>query len=66
LSRMSVMLPASIRLPSLRTSFSESNPVPASAIVSGLALALMVGLLAGILPALSASRLRIVDALRRI
>jgi len=40
--------------------------LPASAIVSGLALALMVGLLAGILPALSASRLRIVDALRRI
>jgi putative ABC transport system permease protein len=40
--------------------------LPAKAIVSGLALALMVGLLAGILPALSASRLRIVDALRRI
>ena len=40
--------------------------LPASAIVSGLALALVVGLLAGILPALSASRLRIVDALRRI
>ncbi|PYN77928.1 MAG: hypothetical protein DMD97_07070 [Candidatus Rokuibacteriota bacterium] len=40
--------------------------LPASAIVSGLALALVVGLLAGILPAFSASRLRIVDALRRI
>ena len=40
--------------------------LPANAIVSGLALALIVGLLAGILPALSASRLRIVDALRRI
>src|SRR5216110_1057839 len=40
--------------------------LPASAIVSGLALALIVGFLAGILPALSASRLRIVDALRRI
>jgi len=40
--------------------------LPASAIASGLALALVVGLLAGILPALSASRLRIVDALRRI
>ena len=40
--------------------------LPASAIVSGLALALIVGLLAGILPAFSASRLRIVDALRRI
>ena len=40
--------------------------LPASAVVSGLALALIVGLLAGILPAFSASRLRIVDALRRI
>jgi len=40
--------------------------LPARAIVSGLALALIVGLLAGILPAFSASRLRIVDALRRI
>ncbi|PYM95672.1 MAG: hypothetical protein DME04_04170 [Candidatus Rokuibacteriota bacterium] len=40
--------------------------LPASAIASGLALALVVGLLAGILPAFSASRLRIVDALRRI
>jgi len=40
--------------------------LPASAIVSCLALALVVGLLAGILPAFSASRLRIVDALRRI
>jgi len=40
--------------------------LPASAIVSGLVLALVVGLLAGILPAFSASRLRIVDALRRI
>jgi putative ABC transport system permease protein len=40
--------------------------LPASAIVTGLTLALAVGLLAGILPALSASRLRIVDALRRI
>jgi len=37
-----------------------------SSIVSGLALALAVGLTAGILPALSASRLRVVDALRRI
>jgi len=40
--------------------------LPASAIVTGLTLALTVGLLAGMLPALSASRLRIVDALRRI
>jgi putative ABC transport system permease protein len=32
----------------------------------GLGLALAVGLLAGILPALSASRLRVVNALRRI
>jgi len=36
------------------------------AIVLGLGLALAVGLAAGILPALSASRLRVVDALRRI
>src|SRR6266850_1393744 len=40
--------------------------LPGSSIVSGLALALAVGLTAGILPALSASRLRVVDALRRI
>jgi putative ABC transport system permease protein len=36
------------------------------AIVLGLGLALAVGLMAGILPALAASRLRVVDALRRI
>jgi len=36
------------------------------AIVSGFALAVAVGLAAGILPALAASRLRVVDALRRI
>jgi putative ABC transport system permease protein len=35
-------------------------------IVLGVGLALTVGLLAGILPALAASRLRVVDALRRI
>ncbi|MGH7311285.1 MAG: ABC transporter permease, partial [Candidatus Rokuibacteriota bacterium] len=40
--------------------------LPPDAIVLGLGLALAVGLLAGILPALSASRLRVVDALRRI
>jgi ABC-type antimicrobial peptide transport system permease subunit len=32
----------------------------------GLLLALAVGLAAGVLPALSASRLRVVDALRRV
>ncbi len=36
------------------------------AIALGLGLALAVGLLAGILPAFAASRLRVVDALRRI
>jgi ABC-type antimicrobial peptide transport system permease subunit len=35
-------------------------------IASGFGLALVVGLAAGILPALAASRLRVVDALRRI
>jgi putative ABC transport system permease protein len=35
-------------------------------IIVGLGLALAVGLLAGILPALSAGRLRVVDALRRV
>jgi putative ABC transport system permease protein len=40
--------------------------LPADSIVLGLGLALIVGLLAGILPALSASRLRVVNALRRI
>jgi putative ABC transport system permease protein len=36
------------------------------AIVTGLALALAVGLVAGLLPAVSAARLRVVDALRRV
>jgi putative ABC transport system permease protein len=40
--------------------------LPADAIALGLGLALIVGLLAGILPAVSASRLRVVNALRRI
>ena len=40
--------------------------LPGTAVVSGLVLALAVGLTAGILPAFSASRLRVVDALRRI
>ena len=40
--------------------------VSPQSIVSGFGLALVVGLAAGILPALSASRLRVVDALRRI
>jgi putative ABC transport system permease protein len=40
--------------------------LPADAIAIGLGLALVVGLLAGILPAVSASRLRVVNALRRI
>jgi putative ABC transport system permease protein len=40
--------------------------LPPDSIVIGLVLALAVGLAAGILPALSASRLRVVDALRRI
>jgi ABC-type antimicrobial peptide transport system permease subunit len=38
----------------------------ADTIVLGLGAALAVGLLAGILPALSAGRLRVVDALRRV
>ena len=40
--------------------------VSPQSIALGLGLALAVGLAAGILPALSASRLRVVDALRRI
>jgi putative ABC transport system permease protein len=40
--------------------------LPPDAIVGGLALAMAVGLTAGILPALSAMRLRVVDALRRV
>jgi putative ABC transport system permease protein len=40
--------------------------LPPDAIVLGFALALAVGLAAGILPALSAMRLRVVDALRRV
>jgi putative ABC transport system permease protein len=40
--------------------------LPPDAILLGLALALTVGLMAGILPALSAGKLRVVDALRRV
>ncbi len=40
--------------------------LPGEAIASGLALALLVGVIAGILPALSAMRLRVVQAMRRV
>jgi putative ABC transport system permease protein len=40
--------------------------LPPDATVVGMALALAVGLMAGILPALSAGKLRVVDALRRV
>lgn len=40
--------------------------LPSQAVVQGLALALAVGFLAGILPALAAMRLRVVEALRRV
>lgn len=40
--------------------------LPPDVIVIGLALALVVGLMAGFLPAVSAGKLRVVDALRRV
>jgi putative ABC transport system permease protein len=40
--------------------------LPPAAMVTGVAVALTVGIIAGILPALSAMRLRVVDALRRV
>ena len=40
--------------------------LPAGALTAGVALAIVVGLASGIIPALSASRLRVVDALRRV
>jgi putative ABC transport system permease protein len=40
--------------------------LPSASLFAGLALALLVGLLAGALPAVSAMRLNVVDALRRI
>jgi putative ABC transport system permease protein len=40
--------------------------LPPNPIVLGFVLALAVGLMSGILPALSAKRLRVVDALRRV
>ncbi len=40
--------------------------LPGGAVIQGFALALAVGLLAGLLPALGAMRLRVVDALRRV
>jgi putative ABC transport system permease protein len=40
--------------------------LPPQAMAVGVALALAVGLLAGVLPAVAAMRLRVVDALRRV
>jgi putative ABC transport system permease protein len=40
--------------------------LPPDVIVLGFALALAVGLVSGLLPAVSATRLRVVDALRRV
>ena len=40
--------------------------LPLNAVIAGVALALTVGIIAGILPALAAMRLRVVDALRRV
>jgi putative ABC transport system permease protein len=40
--------------------------IPPASLVGGLALALAVGVAAGIIPAVSAMRLRVVDALRRV
>jgi putative ABC transport system permease protein len=40
--------------------------LPAASLAAGLVLALIVGMLAGALPALSAMRLKVVDALRRV
>jgi putative ABC transport system permease protein len=40
--------------------------VPNQALIMGFALALAVGLISGIIPALGAMRLRVVDALRRV
>lgn len=56
-------------LTSLGNPLSNVLPVihlPASGLIEGIALALAVGLVAGILPAVGAMRLRVVDALRRI
>jgi putative ABC transport system permease protein len=40
--------------------------LPVDAVIAGMGLSLVVGLVAGFVPALSAGRLRVVDALRRI
>lgn len=40
--------------------------LPGSAVVLGLALALLVGMISGLIPAIGAMRLRVVDALRRV
>jgi ABC-type antimicrobial peptide transport system permease subunit len=40
--------------------------LPPSGIAAGAALSLSVGLIAGLLPALGAMRLQVVDALRRL
>ena len=40
--------------------------LPTSAVVAGIVLALAVGAVGGIMPAVSAMRLRVVDALRRV
>jgi ABC-type antimicrobial peptide transport system permease subunit len=40
--------------------------VPLEMLVGGLSLALVVGVIAGLLPAFSAMRLQVIDALRRV
>jgi putative ABC transport system permease protein len=58
---------AQLVAPGLSTVLSGINVyLPAASLAAGLLLAFGVGALAGILPALSAMRLRVVDALRRV
>ncbi len=60
---------AKLAIPGLNALLSGLLPyviLPASALLAGIAFALAVGVVSGLLPALGAMRLRVVDALRRV
>ena len=63
------LLLAKLAIPGLNVVLSGLLPyvvLPASALLSGIGFALAVGVVSGLLPALGAMRLRVVDALRRV
>ncbi len=66
---LGLLLAVAVIIPGLGQALKSFLPVfflPANALLTGAALVLFFGILAGLLPAAQAMRLRIVDALRRV